>query len=1324
MLTAGFAALAILACVAVVQARDANIRHQFINIYPAVSIAADSHSLVLDGQLDDWNPQAFVLMFGDADMREFYNLRLAMAYDDTGLWLATRVTDASPMLNKVDPIVDPFRGWDGDALQIRFVTDPALDHPLPADRLNTSVIKHLTMWYFTERHSPVLDVRHGMKFQNPQTYASAHEWMVYHRHDDGQGYDLEAHLPWSVLGVATPPQGGERWVMTVQPLWSNEAGDRLQHKFFDVIGEIGFHFQRPTGWGHGRFIAPADAAKVLADQMAHQAKLDQPAGRENDGDAGIAVTYTNSAKGYMSMAIYNPNGQIVRTLLAREPREAGQITEHWDGLDDDGHPAPAGTYVVKGLVHDGIRPRFVTSVHNSGEPTWVTSDGKGQWGADHGNPIAAVAGLDGWCYVAWRFNEKGHFLQGVDADGRKQWGADIPAGDLSGGATALAYHNGVVYVAKDGPGPRGGGLLAFDAATGRRLALANNQGALPITQWDNEARQAYYKNHGSRIFAYPHPRSGTEHFGLAGFGGNITAMAAGHDHLYVALLYENKIVAVNIASTQIDGHFDVPHPGGLAFDPATDQLYAISGQQVIVIDTTAAKGRHRTLIAEGLDHPTNLTLDRHGNLYVSVQGNQMQVRMFNADGQLLRMIGKEGGRPWVGRYDPLGMLMPTGICVTDRDMLWVMENEQSPKRVSVWDARTGQFHREYFGGAAYAQMMAPDPDQPEHVYLRDTRFIVDYDTGQVTPDATVYRRTLLPGPAVPGSQQGYGFMGSTFQLARYAGRTFAFNGFGGVFAVHDDVFKPLLYIGGPKDRTFPVFDVVDVASQRGNGVVWIDANGDAMVDDDETRIVDMSLRGNIRSFGGAFHPGAAFISARRIFKPQGLSPAGAPIYPRPEDAPPILTGDGPMAELNYWQDVWPSYKYEWAHWYAIAGHLERVQGKPTRHREGLYRFDRDGNIHWAYRRVVGHFGLEAPLSRVGDIYGAVRITGLIELPEKHGGEIIGLASYRGYFSFLSEDGLFIDQVGHDIGRGPRPAFDTFFIENFSGYFFRHPATGKVYLFAGDTDARILELQGWDTIRRIEGPSITVTSDQQQQIVAGLTASADPTASPTVLTITATPDGFTGGLDQLPASSIATIALADDDQARVALAYDASNLHLLADVPDTSPAQNRGNDWRFAFKSGDVLDVQLGMMNPDPNAKRRPQPGDVRVLIVPHGDGGELVAMWTRVNESMTSEPMRYESPTGEETFERVALLDGGKVTIHRRDDGYRLHATIPWAKLGLTAPQRGVTRQGDVGVLLSDADGSITTLRRYLFNKDTGIVMDIPNEVRVQSHQWGTLHFD
>ena len=338
----------------------------------------------MDGDLSDWKPDSFVTMYADPDLKEFFSVRMAFAYDEHGLYVAARFTDRSPMVNHVDPRIDPFKGWSGDALQVRLVTDSAITQPIPADKLNGDQIVHLTLWYFTDGKLPVVDARYGMNFHSPVTLTGEASASAYHQEKDG--YTMEACIPWSLLHASGPPAAGQRWLMTLQPLWGDASGN-LQHNFYDCVRSAGFQFQSPDGWGYGYFVKPDEVAAKLAEQVAE----DQKIFAENTAGAkpitSIPVKYSNPTKGFVSLAICKPDGQIVRTLLTKAERGAGEQTEMWDGLDDDGKPVPPGDYRFKALVHQGITPKYICSVMNSGNPGWGNSGGHYGWGGDHGNPV-------------------------------------------------------------------------------------------------------------------------------------------------------------------------------------------------------------------------------------------------------------------------------------------------------------------------------------------------------------------------------------------------------------------------------------------------------------------------------------------------------------------------------------------------------------------------------------------------------------------------------------------------------------------------------------------------------------------------------------------------------------------------------------------------------------------------------------------------------------------------------------------------------------------------------------------------------------------------
>jgi DNA-binding beta-propeller fold protein YncE len=866
-------------------------------------------------------------------------------------------------------------------------------------------------------------------------------------------------------------------------------------------------------------------------------------------------------------------------------------------------------------------------------------------------------------------NELGSGIQCMNPEGRKTWGGYLDWGVFDGVNTALAYDAaaGVVYVAMDGGNnkpdqPNRGGIYAFNAKTGRRASICGGKDKLLVTEWPKSLAKgaASHATHGRA-------RMEAGDFGPADLGANLVALAVGGDAIYGSLYREDKIVAIDKATGRITESYAVPKPAGLAFDANTKTLFAVSGDGIVKLDT-AAKPPVPQPFARDLGHPFGLALDKAGNLCVSVRGKRMQVLVLSPDGKEKSRIGKDGGRPWLGRYDATGMLLPAGIAVDTAGRLWVMEHDATPKRVSVWNAADGSFVREYFGNTAYSPMLASDPEKPEEVYIHNTRFIVDYDKGTVTPDATVFRQGWTDS-ALPGPGGVYlGFMGNTFQLATIVGKKFATDGGGGLYAVGRDEFLPAISL------------------------------------DDRGR--------RMRGYGmHDLYPGGAMLLGGRLYRPTGLSAEGIPVYPKPDEAPEIKCD----ALKGYYRiDTVPALQSDFKEFYTLAS--EKYDGK-TRDgvgKQGLYKFVNGGDVLWRYSRVAIDFATKSMPARSGDLFGALRVAGQAALPEKNGGEIVAVSSYWGYYSFVSGDGLFLGDVGQDMRRGPKPSHEQTYVENFSGYFFRHPKTGKLYLFGGDIDGRIWEIAGWESIQRIAPTPVMVTDEQHRQVVEAIAKKAAATARPTSLTVT----------PGLPAADAATAARIDLDaagQASVALGHDAERLHAVFQVPDASPWKNTSSDWRYAFKGGDALDIQVGL-----GGEAKPvQPGDVRIVIAPAANEKGFVAfgMWPKVAGGVAKEPQLYKSPVREVPFDRVTLLPGAACAIEKTGTGYAAKVSVPWKELGLTAPASGATLRGDVGVLVSDDGGQRTVLRRFLFNQNTAITMDAPTEAEIEPQYWGLLKF-
>jgi hypothetical protein len=109
----------------------------------------------------------------------------------------------------------------------------------------------------------------------------------------------------------------------------------------------------------------------------------------------------------------------------------------------------------------------------------------------------------------------------------------------------------------------------------------------------------------------------------------------------------------------------------------------------------------------------------------------MNVKRFSSDGQrLLNTIGKDGGRPLLGDWSELrgGLHRPWGVAVDSRNQVWIAEDCDSPRRLSIWTL-DGRLEREFIGPANYSGGGLLDPTDRTRGYYRNMEFRLDYGTG-------------------------------------------------------------------------------------------------------------------------------------------------------------------------------------------------------------------------------------------------------------------------------------------------------------------------------------------------------------------------------------------------------------------------------------------------------------------------------------------------------------------------------------------------------------------------------------------------------------------
>ncbi|HEX4139338.1 MAG TPA: hypothetical protein VHY09_03255, partial [Candidatus Methylacidiphilales bacterium] len=582
----------------------------------------------------------------------------------------------------------------------------------------------------------------------------------------------------------------------------------------------------------------------------------------------LSVAYKMPADGELTLGLFSQDGQLLRWLTQGDYRYAGDNREPWDGLDQYGNPVPAGSYVLKGAYHPPLTTDYKTSVCNPGTPPWPTPDGKGDWLGDEHDPQATVS--DGkWVYLAAPGSELGYAIIAVDENGQRQWG--IRAGATGDRSVSLALSGNYIYALYSGgqlvegtktrnyDGTNGIGkawLACYDKRTGKPAGFTIKEPNLVLTTWPYRNDYTWLDVLRNNKSFTPQVYGGQPRYYCTDVGEttNALGLAAIGDVLYVSLNYDNKIIAVD-ATTGVPNGLEIPVDSPVGLCPIDDHtLLAVSGKQVVKVDVTSKAVT--PLITSNLVAPDNITTDKDGNIYVSDWATSFQVKVFNSSGTFLHAIGKEGGRPWVGKWDADGMLVPRGVAVTDAGKVWVAEDDGSPKRISVWDSKSGALLKDYVGPAPYGggTLFWIDPKDPTLVHCEGTCFKVDYAKKTYTPLAIDYRRQNHDDPFSPnghnlGPCQGRVLYHDGHEYIIHFGRRFD------ILERKGDVYRPVAALGGiftgfGNDGT----EVVDWDSllyhpykgffpdcfkgHVGDNFVWADTNGDNLVQPEEMQWIN------------------------------------------------------------------------------------------------------------------------------------------------------------------------------------------------------------------------------------------------------------------------------------------------------------------------------------------------------------------------------------------------------------------------------------------------------------------------------------------------------
>ncbi len=1061
--------------------------------------------------------------------------------------------------------------------------------------------------------------------------------------------------------------------------------------------------------------------------------------------ANIPVRFKLDKPGYVTLVIDDAEGRRVLNLINDTWFEAGTHTLYWDGYDV-GHFLPnefadvkrkrvaAGTYTLRGLIHDDIELKYQVAVQSPGNPPWHTPDNTGGWMADHTPPgdvlflpQGSPLGKQPQLLLVASGAEAGHGIIWVDESGRKLYGTKMHG--MSG-----------MYSLTTDPGPKADPRVQL-YGLGKAGIVAVNQ-----VDMDTEADQLMQ-------------RRCREKWKKTGWEDRPKRDCAAYNRvLLVSLPLEGVIRCYDLSLSKEgdirkrQGTMPLPDVRGLTFN-SKGNLYVLVGTTLkrfrpnLTNPQKPALGKGVTVV-RGLEDPRRVLL--HGtSFYISDWGKSHQVKVYDHSGKLRRTIGKPGGQQF-GLYDERGMCRPAGMAVDSKGQLWVAEQNYAPKRVSLRNAATGKFIKGLYGPPKYGGGGHWDPKDPSRFYyssgLQGIEFKVDWTTGESKPRGIFHHKTYnavkerLQQPGDIGARcpdtsvytNGRHYMVNSFFGSAYFG-----DGPGQVFLFDDAkcLARPVVYIGFPgktpetctfaaaakQDPKLAAF-LKEIYKQQGHWksrlVVWSDLNVDGVPQADEIQHRIFPRAPVKRDFQRiAFNDDLTVMTTGgvRIPAPR-FNARGVPVYDMNKMK---LIPDGYFLSDTVLGD---------------DGHFIFTMGRFQANYREMVAY-KDGKPSW---RINGVRQNTAAFK--GQLISCQRNIGFPFTPKgAKDCEMFALNGYRGNVPLITTDGLYVTDLGGDarvvpVNSAPeaKPGMiidDVSWGEEHFWPALDQLADGRVIFTAGGRCENIaFEVLHLDSIKRLPRTSLPVTAAMlankaPEYIEAGEFRTIERNLAVAILPQAPVLDGK---LNEWAKAD--WVEIDKRTKTYAALAVRGTTLYAAWKTSDPKLLQNNLADGLpTAFASGGGLDL---MIRTDPT-KEQPKrnkrlsknagnvaAGDIRIFVTRLRD--PLRGPVKAIRYQQIGGPGRkqeYTSPVGHVSFDSVKEISS-QVKLAQQGGVYEL--AIPLSVIGLK-PKTRLKTIGDIGILTGN--GAETRSRLYWSNRSSTMVSDIPSEARLLPYAWGTWKF-
>ncbi len=476
-------------------------------------------------------------------------------------------------------------------------------------------------------------------------------------------------------------------------------------------------------------------------------------------------SYTLKEPGFVSVAVYDAQGAMVRPLLYAQKQEAGSHRLAWDGLDRNGQPVPPGKFEWRLLRTPGFTNEFLLDV--GANITWREHD---YWPGNHFGPNAVTVDGDGALYVGSVSSEGPPHIVKLTQDGRRLYWSTGTWG-FKDGLSQMVRIGRLLYV------------LMSDGTLQIRLA---DTGQLPWGIPKLRRIAEFEANRG--LFAdLRHPREKKEQKGLA------MALAGGKDFLAVCYkdFNEVRLLWPKDDTFERDETVSIPQPTAAAVAP-DGRVFVRSGKSILTFSDADRQPKIVVRDEEMLESGPVAYDPAFGDILV---GNGGHVRRYHAaDGKRIAIYGRPEGRTY-GAFNPLDFDGIMSLAADGEGGFFTAE--LCPRRMAHFTGRERHaLAEQWFGGMAWEAQAVLDPADPTIAFVPADykhlgRAVIDYskrtwtlthlydtpDTFGWGANATDQHDGVFPGLA--GSQPFY-------QVRHLNGQTFLVNLHGGVMVLRVD----------------------------------------------------------------------------------------------------------------------------------------------------------------------------------------------------------------------------------------------------------------------------------------------------------------------------------------------------------------------------------------------------------------------------------------------------------------------------------------------------------------------------------------------------------